>query len=149
MWEIVQKKKGFGKKVARIISQETSRAVSQDLSVVREICSVGKHIRHTSQRHTSQSSLCTFLPSLLLPLSPCGFASFFSRWDSHVGSLVSEMEVEIVNEATFPFWETPAPHPLFETGFPFSSSWPAKFSHLAPALLCTGITDIYYRTWWE
>lgn len=46
-----KKKKNCGEKDGwRIIPQKTCGAVSHDLSVVREIRSVGKHIRHTSQQ---------------------------------------------------------------------------------------------------
>lgn len=64
------KKKAFEKMVGRIMPQKTCRAVSHDLSVVRAICSVGKHIMHTSQQW--QLSLCVFLTPTPPPFAtPC------------------------------------------------------------------------------
>lgn len=114
---------------------ETCRAVSHDLSVVREICSVGKHIRHTSQQ--CQSSCVPFLPphlplchsmDLLAALFPAGLAMWQSQF------LVSEMEVEIVNEATFFlfFWKT-----LTIDFFFFEAKLVLKLSHLASTPLST------------
>lgn len=91
--------------------------------------------------HTSSLCRCMYL----LAYFPDGVAT----WQS----LVSEMEVEIVNDVMksqfcfvlFFSWQKPTPPLffLFETGFPFSPSWPVKLRVilLLPPLHA-GITDI-------